>query len=404
MKKVSFLVALSALLIGQMVLGQETEKGRIIAGSADDFMLVEHHRITGSNKAIGKEIARIAKCLGLEIRPSADSFRNKLQYKYIQNSYPAHFDRMQGIAEEYGIDISKNKLDISSLPYIPSKPFCSVVFYPGELTQNGHDILSRNLDMPIDNSTIHEKRNLHVCSRPIVFEVYPDSGYASIYICILDILGGVVEGMNSAGLSVAALGIDKYRMVPSREVGLDEMLIQRYLLDNCRDVTEAKESLLMLKRYYKVFPLHYIIADNQGNSFIFESSRCGNKTYHIDGDGVQCITNHLLHEIGNENAPKESVDRLNTLHSLTEGKKNFHIDSIKDINSKVSAWMPNRKPEYESSRTLWHSVYNLDTKTVSVKFYLGETIDPNDAGKVITRYSEYIDFILSRDLADSNQN
>lgn len=236
-------------------------------------------------------------------------------------------------------------------------------------------------------------------SRPILFEVHPESGYPSLYLCANDLLGGTIEGINSEGLSLAVLGDetndnDSHPMEPSTEAGLNEFQIMRYLLDNCRNIEEAKESMLWLKQYYQYFRLHYLVADKGGKSFVFEFSRHRNQSHVMEGDGIQCVTNHLLSNPEVSDAPKESIERLDILKSLTVAKTTFTLDEIKEVHSKVTPWMPDYCPSWPTSRTLWHSIYDLDSRSMKVKFYLGEMKDPRDEKRIVTKYSEYVEFRL----------
>jgi predicted choloylglycine hydrolase len=392
-KRINYLIFILVISQFQLSTGQE-----IIAGSENDFMIVHHYKIKGTNREVGREIAHIAKTLKIGIRSSEDSIRNELQYRYLKQNYPQHFERMKGISDEYGIELNDHSRDLSFLPYFPVRTECSVVFYPRNSTQNGHNVLSRNSDMPVNDNSDPENKALHMCSRPIIFEVYPDTGYSSIYICSIDLFGGVIDGMNSKGLSVALMGdgeyTDCFQPEPSSEVGINELLILRYLLDNCKNVSEAKESFLWLKQYYSFGPMHYLIADNEGHSFVFEFSRYRNQSHIIDGNGIQCVTNHFLYEPDTVKLSAESRERLNIIKSLTQAKKLFSLNDIKEINSKVSPWMPDYRPQWRTSRTLWYSIYDLDSKTLTVKFYLGEIKDPNDKNRIITRYSDYVKFEL----------
>ena len=87
-----------------------------------------------------------------------------------------------------------------------------------------------------------------VMSRPYIFEMYPDQGYASLSICAFDLLGGVLDGISSEGLAVAILADDETLLHHDREpfagVGLHELMCMLYVLDTCKDIEEAKEALL----------------------------------------------------------------------------------------------------------------------------------------------------------------
>jgi len=407
MKKMIHIIFISVLsLCINYCFAQEVFSRKIIAGSESDFMIVQHYKIKGTNYEIGKKIAEIAKQMHMRLDTHSDSTRHKLQAKYFQENYPIHYERMKGIADGFGVDYSNYAINVSEISYSPNRQNCSVVFYPKDKTFNSHNILSRNFDMPTGNMQFQKCKGneLPAYSRPIIFEVYPDKGYPSLYICASELVGGVYDGINFQGLSIAILGEgiynDGFQPEPSNEIGLHELQIMRFLLDNCKNVKEAKEALLYLKQYYHFAPLHYIIADNEGHSFIFEFSRVRNRSHIIDGAGIQCITNHLISGQQPGKTPEESKQRLALLDSLTSSKKRFTLDEMKEINSRVSPMMPDNHPVFSPSRTLWHSIYDLDSKSLSVKFYLGETKDGKN--NIITRYSNYIELRLEENKIQHN--
>lgn len=251
-----FLVCCSSAEKQEQVHFKET----IVAGSSDHLMEVHHVIMKGANYEIGKKIAEIAQKGGVQLLPSDDHLRNKVQREYMNKNYPLFYERMKGIAAAYGLDIQNDAYDFSRLPQFPaSPPGCSVVFYPGELTENGHNILSRNYDFT--TGTIQGKRpqkgEVRVMSRPYVLEIYPDKGYPSLSICAFDLLGGVLDGINSEGLCVAILADEeswmKFGLNPANGIGLHELLSMRYLLDNCKDTREAKEAMLYQKHFYSLF-------------------------------------------------------------------------------------------------------------------------------------------------------
>ena len=234
-------------------------------------------------------------------------------------------------------------------------------------------------------------------ARPILFKIHPDRGYASLSLSAFDYLGGVLDGINSEGLVVSILAeeesLRKAGREPGDEVGTHELMSMRYLLDNCRNVEEAKEALLSLKHYYSFIPCHYIVADQSGRSFIFEFSPNRNRSYIIDGDGPQCITNHLVfHHKTIEELPKEdpgaSFSRFKTLQEAVSAGKKFALEEIAANNASVAVppYIPGNK-EYAPGRTLWYAQYDIDSRTLTVKFYLGEKPDPETEGKFILTYS-----------------
>ena len=167
----------------------------------------------------------------------------------------------------------------------------------------------------------------------------------------------------------------------------------RVLLDNCKDVEEAKVALLSLKHYYSFIPCHYIVGDRSGRSFIFEFSPARNRSLIIDGDGPQCITNHLVfHHQKVEEFPETglnwSMTRYKMLAESIRGGRTFSLEDIAAINKSVAV-PPNvpDNPQAAPGRTLWYAQYDLDSLTLSVTFYIGEKPDPENENKTILEYS-----------------
>jgi hypothetical protein len=388
--------------------GLYLEEG-VVAGGPDYFMEVRHVVLKGSNYEIGRKIAEIAKRNNDQIKPSGDPLRNKVQREYMEKNYPIHYERMKGVADAFGVNIEDSAYDISSISQYSEviMPLaCSAVFYPSKLTTIKHDVLSQNFDFTTGTLTgkIPQNDEMPVVARPYVFEIYPDKGYACLYICAFDYLGGVLDGINSEGLAVAVFGETEAMGIrePTSGIGMHELMCMRYLLDTCKDVQEAKEALMYLKHYYAFLPCHYLIADRFGNSFIFEFSPLRNRTFVVNGNGPQCITNHLISKYktidqvpeGNDNI-KESIGRLEVLRKACRKDGPFSLNEIKSINAKVAIppYISNDRV-YAQGRTLWHSIYDLDERKLSVKFYLGEKPDRKDSKKAILNYSDYLEFRL----------
>jgi predicted choloylglycine hydrolase len=234
-------------------------------------------------------------------------------------------------------------------------------------------------------------------ARPYLFEIHPDRGYSSLSLCAFEYLGGVLDGINSEGLVVAILAEEesgnKVGREPSSEVGMHELMGMRYLLDNCKNVEEAKEALLSLKHYYAFIPCHYIVGDRSGRSFTFEFSPTRNRSYVIDGRGPQCVTNHLVfHHQKIEEFPATdlnwSMRRYKMLDESIKAKEKFTLEEITAINAQVAVppVVPGN-PEVAPGRTLWYAQYDLENLTLTVKFYLGEKPDPEKEKAAILEYS-----------------
>jgi predicted choloylglycine hydrolase len=369
----------------------------VIAGGPDKFVEVRHVVLRGSNFEIGQRIGEMARKDGATVRPSNDRVRNRAKREYMAKNYPILHERMRGVAAAYGLNFSDDSYDFSKLaqPQFAS-PGCSVTFYPASATENGHDILSRNYDFTTGD--IRGRRPAQgrsaTMARPILFEIHPDRGYSSLSLCAFEYLGGVLDGINSEGLAVSILAEEESgSQEPGDEAGVHELMGMRYLLDNCKDVEEAKAALLSLKHYYLYVTCHYIIGDRSGRSFIFEFSPARNRSHVIDGAGPQCVTNHLVFrhprvEEFPETGLSSSMRRYKMLEESIRAKGKFSIEEIAAINARVAVPpIAPGNPERAPVRTLWYAQYDLDDQTLTVKFYLGEKPDPENEKRVILEYS-----------------
>lgn len=402
-KRSGFIIFLGILLIISFATPSTETRGykeTVIAGGPDKFVEVRHVILKGSNFEIGQMIGELARRDGTPILPSDNHIMNRVKREYMAKNYPTLHERMKGVAAAYGLNFFDDSYDYSGLMQ-PSMapPGCSVTFYPAGHTENGHNILSRNYDFTTGDITGRkpQKGQLAMMARPILFEIHPDNGYSSLSLCAFEYLGGVLDGINSEGLVVAILAEEesgpKVGREPSNEVGMHELMGMRYLLDNCKNVEEAKEALLFLKHYYSFIPCHYIVGDRNGKSFIFEFSPTRNRNYVIDGNGPQCVTNHLVfhHQKVNEFPATDlnwSMRRYKMLDESIKAKEKFTLEEIAAINAQVAVLpVAPGNPAIAPGRTLWYAQYDIENLTLTVKFYLGEKPDPENEKKVILEYS-----------------
>ena len=78
-------------------------------------------------------------------------------------------------------------------------------------------------------------------------------------------------------------------------VGFYEIAIPRFLLETCKNVEDAKITLMKSPQFYGGLPCHYLIGDASGWAFVWEFSKYRNQAYIHDCDGSPvCVTNHQL--------------------------------------------------------------------------------------------------------------
>lgn len=412
-------------------------KEAIIIPAGKGFMTIRHLTISGTNQEIGKKLAEIAierHSFSKRVTSAQNRLITHSLRAYIAHNYPILLNRSKGAAEALDIDFNDNNYDTTSIPLginIPSTPNigCSTVYYPASITGTKHAYLSRNYDFlkgtVADISDIPFSPEIRqilppIMAEPYLIEMHPENGgYASFCMTCFDLLSGVLDGINRQGLTVAVNGYegDLTQMQQIYEpnltgVGLNELQVMRLLLDTCSNCDEAKQALLINKQYYTMIPCHYLIADAAGNSFIYEHSPGGNKEFIINNQAkVQILTNHNVHMFPNiadipnlADAIKKgytSYERYQMLqHAIEQNKGSCSLDFIKQNNQNVSVSEILKLIPYEVreqfktgySRTLWHAIYDIDNRSLDIKFYLNE--ETKSKGNFIEHYSDYFHFTL----------
>jgi hypothetical protein len=410
---------------------------QVLFGGPRDFMTVRHLTIGGTNFEIGRTLGALAVERYGQTPDDlvADPVYARARRVYMQHHYPIHAERMNGVAAAFDLDPDDDRYDLTGLAHLTDLPQaatgCSVVYYPPATTVTGHGYLSRNYDFVVgsmaDLMMVPEPPDANpapaVMSEPYIMEWHPDNGgYASLAIHAFDTVSGTIDGINGAGLVVAMLADEESMQAlgpnwepqpgPQRVVGLHELAVMRLLLDTCATVSEAAEALLTVKQYYRFIPCRYLVADSAGQSFIYENSTGRNMQYVIDGDGrPQLATNFQLSK---HQSPETMPDgtltmennafwRYRTLNGrIADHRDGFTAQEMKDTNACVSVAKlietmsadPVQKliAEGLTGRTVWHSLYDQQARTVEVSFYLSE--EATGGGTLRERRSDYMTFGL----------
>jgi hypothetical protein len=376
-------------------------------------MEVRHLVLRGSNREIGRALAAVA-AERHHLKPaiSSDRMRSRARNHYLERQYPILFERMRGVADFYGERREDDSLDFSALWYVKMRPGCSVVYYPPGVTADNVSVVSRNSDY--STGTLWGARpgpgELPAAARPYLIEMHPNRGYASLALCVGDLLSGVLDGMNSAGLTVACLADGSERGDPAAEpafdtgVGLGTFQMQRYLLDTCATTAEAKEALLTTKQYYEVIRCKFLVADRHGTAFIWELSPAANREHILETPGKPLITtNFSLHRhLDGKNLPSaEGAREIDSYYSalaecLAKHTDKFTSDAIKVIHQVAACTEPasleNNRPPV---RTHWHALYYPERRKLQVSFYLGEKSGASRQGHSGIRRSDYLEFTLT---------
>lgn len=359
-----------------------------IAGGPDHAVTVRHVRAEGSDREIGRALGAAAESAhGSWAAPTpADPFVEGLRRQWFAERWPAHGERIAGVAEHFGLEPTDptHTCDVLGTYELPAG--CSVAYYPGRGTKDGHGVLARNFDFP--TATLSQMLGLAPASpdeRPLgadpwVVELHPDDGYASVSVGIMDVMGAM-DGVNEAGLAVALLADNESpdpEPVAGFQVGLAEQQVVRHLLDTCATVAEAKAALMMAKHYYFFTPCHYVVADRHGDSFVWEHSARRNREIVVDAEpargGRLSCTNHLLHRWPDPEAMPDddgpigtaalTYSRWRALDAFAAGGAVVDRDDV-DL---AFAALRFTAPLVEA-RTFWHATYDTDDAEMEVSFF-----------------------------------
>jgi hypothetical protein len=371
----------------------------IVAGGPDDYMEVGHLVLRGTNREIGAQLAAMAhERHGVAPAVGGDPLVTRARRRWYRREWPAHFERMRGVADVHGLPVDDDSVELGLLAYLGGAPACSVTWLPAPSTASGHPTLSRNYDFPTGTLTEilggeAQPGELPMTARPYVVESHPsDGGPSCLFLCAYELLGGCIDGVNSEGLVVALLAIDEpvdadATLAPA--VGLNEIQLLRFVLETCATTTEAREALLGAKQHWMFLPCHFLVADAGGDSFVWE--RTANREHLVEGGGeVQVVTNHLLHgrpsldDLPAGDGPSATYARARRLTAAVAARSELSPEEIKAAHACV-----HREDPASPSRTLWHGLYDAVERSLEVSFYLGD--DP--AGGV--RRSPYLRFGLN---------
>ncbi|NHK30567.1 MAG: linear amide C-N hydrolase [Asgard group archaeon] len=406
--------------------------------SNEEALTIRYLALKGSNFDIGKKLAEIAvKNHGVELNAlrSTSSEQSQALKNYFEKNFPIYHQRMQGIAAAFKADFEDNEYDFSALPYnsdLPAQIGCSSIFIPPEYSETKEGILSRNYDFPLVTLadllqlpiTEEQRKTMKpMMAEPYIIELQPeDDGYNSLCVKSFDFAAGVLDGINSEGLTVCVNG-DEIAMgkhfqdgikFSEQNVGLNELLVMRFILDTCATVDEAKKALKENKHYFTFLPCHYLIADKNGKSFIFEYNYKEQIPHFIEGNKKpQIMTNHPVHLFPTTtsfpekssilDAGTSSFQRFNTIaKQLKTNSSVYTLEEIKSIceSVSVSEVVKTIPKDYQMqilsqpglSHTLWHCIYNCQRKELQIKSLTRKEVTKD--GEFIEHYTDYFIFNL----------
>lgn len=168
---------------------------------------------------------------------------------------PGLNEELQGFAQAIGT--SGLQMVYYAMTYLT--PGCSLLAVLPELTANGHVLAARNYEFS------HKMEDFSFCKTKVTGK------YAHIGGSVMQF--GRSEGLNECGLMVASTscGMPVGNMEIMRRpavTGLQFWAVIRSLLENCKDVTEAVQSLTDMPIAYNI---NLLLADKTGRTVLFET-------------------------------------------------------------------------------------------------------------------------------------
>ncbi len=353
----------------------------LIAKKRDSIQL-SHIVIKGTNEEIGYKFGCLANDFHkIDKSANIDASKVESQYNYLKKRYPEHYARMSGFAKAYGKTLSDHNYDFSFFGDVPNGVACSAVYYPPATTSSKCGYISRNLDFSIPKNLKLEKP-VFPFKHTYVIEMYPESSYSSISLFCFEVFGLALEGINSEGLAVIHLAdadtrIDHENLATKQtKKGFNEFLPIQYLLDTCSTANEAVRALKQMEHYHVAIPVHLLIADKHGDSFVFEYSPDGSRKVFVQGSVTSPlkVTNFQLNRLSDPNMKKmmesrsdeNGYDRYQVLEKLID-KIQFPMTEKLIQETNAAVYVRENNGEI-LDRTLFHCIY--DTSSCSVKICL----------------------------------
>ncbi|MEI6186202.1 MAG: carcinine hydrolase/isopenicillin-N N-acyltransferase family protein [Dehalococcoidia bacterium] len=392
------------------------KESMVLDKQPDTFPIVRYIEARGNQREIGRKLAQLARDrYGIKLARNPSPDFGIAHYAYLKKNYPGLLERARGVMDVYGLKEDDPAIDATVLNYGMMDYGCSMAYFPGKLTENGHVMSVRNMDNGLGSLSEWMGRPRQPGEKDVYQEVYvfktvPKGGYASLFLSVIDLMGGPADGINEHGLSMYVLterGAPMNLVKPSgnREVGLSCLQILGLVLETCRNCAEAKVALMTNKVYYVNKGAHYLVGDAQGNSFIFEIDQLDGQAYIEDGNGkTQILTNNTIWKmppLDKLPATFEDVyDPLNRYRILYQefnqpGKTKY---SETDMSASIEKVFPKKPtgalggPALEL-RPLWSVVYDMTSLTMKARFWLKDTA-PDSSGNPGLVMSKWYDFSL----------
>jgi predicted choloylglycine hydrolase len=388
----------------------------VLDKQTDTFPVVRHIQVQGTQREIGRKMAEIAKTrYGVTLATNVSPDYGKACYDYLKKNYPGLLERSRGVLDAYGLKDDDPSVDPTALMYSLGKIGCSMIYFPGSTTENGHPMAIRNMDFACGSVSQlmgmpRQPGELDIFGEIYVVTSKPDEGYSCLYLSSMDLLDGVLDGINEHGLTVYALvdhgvPMNSMKAAGNMVIGLNPGQAMRLVLETCRNCEEAKQVLLTNKIFDVIKGMHYLVGDAQGNSFIFEVNKTDEQAHIQDGKGrPQIMTNTTIWNMPPpDQFPQTFTDPYNSLNRyriLTQainsqtGKysQSFMISATESVFPRKSSTALGGPAM--TLRPLWQVIYDMSELSMKVRFWLKDS-ESDDSGDPVLEMSKWYEFRLT---------
>ncbi|MGC3999022.1 MAG: carcinine hydrolase/isopenicillin-N N-acyltransferase family protein [Anaeromyxobacter sp.] len=306
---------------------------RIVSGGgrSRDEVLVHHLSLRGTDRQIGRHLAELAR--GRYGVPPAPVEAPLEAGAWLISRAAALVERVRGAAGP-GALLSRLGAPVKVGPG-------AAAFVPAALTTAGGPLLARVLEAPEGEGPLPLSS-----SRPYLLELHPDQGLPSLALVAFDLLGGVLDGINAAGLGVVAVpGEDP----PGGRPPLDGLQLARVVLDGCRTAEEAGELLAAAPPGAACG--RWIVADRGGAALAVERTASGATAHRPEApDAPLLFTDCALRALRS---------------ALAAGVRGWTAAALDAAWALALAAVPGVRP-------LWRGVYDLEARALDVRFLAGD--------------------------------
>ncbi|MHA2297258.1 MAG: C45 family autoproteolytic acyltransferase/hydrolase [Candidatus Hodarchaeales archaeon] len=272
---------------------------------------------------------------------------------------PGINDEIQGFADSLGV--LPEKLAVYDFPYSTQNNCSQLVLLPS-VTEDKHLYVVRSYDWK------HDEEDNRLCTTRVKGK-FSHVGFSTL-------LFGRMEGLNSRGLCASMTGGGAWSTPVKNKKAFDFWIAIRSILENCRTVNEAIDSLLEMPVKTST---NYAFADKSGRAALVEGNDSQYAVKEIDvGSSNQYLfsTNHYTmpemkhyNKFNNPWLIKNSKTRYATIKTtLKEKVPRMTKEALKELLSKETPDGLCAHWQSDYFGTLWSEIFDVTNMEVDICF------------------------------------